>query len=358
MVRRIHRRVSTPLAASVAILSALVWAQSSGQAVADEITAASGYSVSIFAQDPPNTSSPDSIALDGNKVYVGYGDRTKSDGSDGLPSTVAEFTTSGKLIRTFSVPGHNDGLRVNPTTHQVYALLNQDGNPKLTIINPITGAEQTYTLPSINGGGGYDDLVFLDGQIFIDASEPKLDSNSVNTNPVLGTLTLSGGKATVTPILSGNTTAVDSATGQTVNLNLTDPDSLGITPDGALIIDGEADRNLVTITNPGTPQQQVSVVSHSDFVADDTVFAPTAKTSLLVADSRGGGVYRISGRFVPGTAYIAADSDNSVGTFDTTSGAYSPIVTGLSGPHGLAFLSQLRPKYQTGQFFNGSYWPQ
>jgi hypothetical protein len=132
----------------------------SGRAVADEITATSGYSVSIFAQDPPNTSSPDSIALDGNKVYVGYGDRTKSDGSDGLPSTVAEFTTSGKLIRTFSVPGHNDGLRVNPSTHQVYALLNQDGNPKLTIINPITGAEKTYTLPSINGGGGYDDLVF------------------------------------------------------------------------------------------------------------------------------------------------------------------------------------------------------
>jgi N-dimethylarginine dimethylaminohydrolase len=95
MVRRIRRRVSIPVTASVAILSALAWAQSSGRAVADEITATSGYSVSIFAQDPPNTSSPDSIALDGNKVYVGYGDRTKSDGSDGLPSTVAEFTTSG-----------------------------------------------------------------------------------------------------------------------------------------------------------------------------------------------------------------------------------------------------------------------
>jgi hypothetical protein len=68
-------------------------------------------------------------------------------------------------------------------------------------------------------------------------------------------------------------------------------------------------------------------------------FFPTAKTSLLVADSTGGGVYQISGRFVPGTAYIAADSDNSVGTFDTTSGTYSPIVTGLSGPHGLAFCN-------------------
>jgi Fe-S cluster assembly iron-binding protein IscA len=51
-----------------------------------------------------------------------------------------------------------------------------------------------------------------------------------------------------------------------------------------LIIDGEADRNLITVTNPGTPQQQVNVVSHPGFVADDTVF-PTAKTSLLVADS-------------------------------------------------------------------------
>lgn len=338
MFNLMNKRVVKPLVTGAAILSALVSVQSSERAIAAEITTSPGYSVSIFALNPPNTSSPDSVAIDGNKVYIGYGDGTKSDGSDNLPSTVAEFTMNGKLVRTFSVPGHNDGLRVDPTTHQVYALLNQDGNPKLTIINPRTGAEQTYTLPSINGGGGYDDLVFLKGQIFIDASEPELDSNGVNNNPVLGTLTLSGGQATVTPVLSGNTTAVDSATGQTITLNLTDPDSLGITPDGGLVIDGEADRNLVTVTNPGTPQQRVSVVSHPDFVADDTIFAPAAKSSLLVADTSGGAVYLIKGYFDPGTAYISAASTGSVGTFDTTSGAFSPVITGLGSPHGLGFL--------------------
>ena len=340
MSTRTAKRVTKTLLAGTTILSILALLYKSGPAVAADITAPSGYNVSVFAQNPPNTSQPDSVAVDGDKVYVGYGNGTKSDGSDGLSTTVAEYTKSGQLVKTFSVPGHNDGLRVNPITHQVYALLNQDGNPKLTIINPRTSFEQTYILPSINGGGGYDDLVFLNGQIFIDASEPTLDSNGVNINPVLATLTLRGGKATVTPVLFGNTIAVDSATGQTISLNLTDPDSLGITPNGDLIIDGEADKNLVTVKNPGTFRQQVSVVSHPDYVADDTVFPPKAESTLLVADTSGGAVYQVSGPFDRGTAYIAAASGGFVGTLNLTNGATTPVFTGFGSPHGLAFLPQ------------------
>jgi hypothetical protein len=350
MARRTGKRVTKTLVAGATIISVLAWLHKSGPAVAADITAPSGYNVSVFAQNPPNTSQPDSIAVDEDKVYVGYGNGTKSDGSDGLPTTIVEYTKSGSLVKTFSVPGHNDGLRVNPITHRVYALLNQDGNPKLTIIDPSTGTELTYTLPSINGGGGYDDLVFLDGQIFIDASEPKLDSNGVNTNPVLATLTLRGDKAIVTPVLSGNTTAVDSATGQTITLNFTDPDSLGITPNGDLIIDGEADRNLITVKNPGTFRQQVSVVNHPEYVADDTVFAPKAESSLLVADTSGGAVYQVSGSFDRGTAYISASSGGFVGTINLTSGATTPVFTGFGSPHGLAFLPQ------KGQFEDSNRW--
>lgn len=338
MNRRVGKRVPKRLITGIAIISVTAWLQSSGQAVA-AITAAPGYNVSVFAQNPANASSPDSIAVDGNNVYVGFGNGTKSDGSDNLPTTIAQYTTSGQLVNTFSVPGHNDGLRVDPITKLVYALQNQDGNPNLTTINSTTGVEQTYNLPSINGGGGYDDVFFLNGQTFIDAASPTLDSNGVNTNPVLATLKLNGSTATITPVLAGNTTAVDSATGQTVNLNLTDPDSLGTTSNGALTITGEGDRNLVTVTNPGTPQQQVSFVSHPDYVADDNIVAPNTPSDLLVADSTrpGGVVYRISGPFVSGTTYISAASNGFVGSIDTTSGVTEPIASGLGSPHGLAF---------------------
>ncbi len=340
MSRITGKRVTKTLLAGTTILSLLGWLYKCGPAVAADITAPPGYNVSVFAQNPPNTSQPDSVAVDGDKVYVGYGNGTKSDGTDNLPTTVAEYTKSGQLVKTFSVPGHNDGLRVNPITHQVYALLNQDGNPKLTIIDPRTSFEQTYILPSINGGGGYDDLVFLNGQIFIDASEPTLDSNGVNTNPILATLTLRRGRATVTPVLYGNTTAVDSATGQTITLNFTDPDSLGITPKGDLIIDGEADKNLITVKNPGTSLQQVSVVSHPDYVADDTVFAPKAESTLLVADTSGGAVYQITGPFDRGNAYISASSAGYVGILNLTNGETTPVFTGFGSPHGLGFLTQ------------------
>jgi len=332
------KRASISLVAGTAIISVVAWLQGNGQAVAAVPT--SGYSVSVFAPNPAGTSSPDSVAIAGDNVFIGYGNGTKSDGSDGLPTTIGQYTTSGQLVQTFSVPGHNDGLRVDPTTNQVFALQNQDGNPSLTTIDPTTKAQQTYTLPSINGGGGYDDLAFLNGQIFIDPSSPTLN-NGVNQTPVLATLSLSGGQAKVTPVLSSGTglTAVNTATGQSVSFNLTDPDSLGITPSGALTIDGENDKALFTVTNPGTTQQQVSVLPHSAFTADDNVYGSTASSRLLVANSSStsGAVYQISGPFASGATYISSSSGGAVGTLDS-SGTLTPIASDLGSPHGLGFL--------------------
>ncbi len=337
MFKAMNKKVVRPLATGAAILSALLGLQSIGRA--DEIVTNPGYRVSIFALNPPQASNPDSVAVDGNKVFIGYGDGTKSDGSDGLPSTVAQFTASGKLVRIFKVPGHNDGLRVNPTDHQVYALLNQDGNSRLTIINPKTGAEKTYDLPSVNGPkGGYDDLVFLNGQIFVTPSSPTLTSDGINPYPILATLSLTDDQAIVTPVLQGNTAAVDSATGESITLNLKDPDSLGITPDGDLIITGENDRNVVVVKHPGCSSQEVTVISHPEFVADDTIFAPATKSSLLVADDKDQAVYLIKGPFESGTAYISNTTAGAVGTLDTTTGAFSSVLTGIPSPHGLGFL--------------------
>ncbi len=284
--------------------------------------------VSKFALPPAGASQPDSIDVSGNNVFVGYGNGTKSDGSDGLPTTIAEYTTKGQLVNTFSVPGHNDGLRVDPTSGQVYALLNQDGNPKLTVIDPTTSNQQTYNLPSINGGGGYDDIRFLNGQIYLDPSSPTLDSNGVNNNPVLATLSLSNGQATVTPVLSSSAA-----------LNIKDPDSLGVTPNGGFILEGENDQTQFRIANPGTAQQQVSlIVPHPGITLDDTVFAPATPSSLLVADTSAGAVYEISGNFTPGTAYTSSTNKGFIGTIDPEDGTISPLVSGFNSPHGLGFV--------------------
>ncbi|MBV9389087.1 MAG: hypothetical protein JOZ78_21935 [Chroococcidiopsidaceae cyanobacterium CP_BM_ER_R8_30] len=332
------KRASIPLVTGTAVLSLIAWLQGNGQAAVAAPTATTGYSVSLFASNPTGASQPDSIAISGNNVFVGYGNGTKSDGSDGLPTTIGEYTTSGQLVQTFSVPGHNDGLRIDPTTGQVFALQNQDGNPSLTTINPITGAEQTYALNSINGGGGYDDLAFQNGNIYVDAANPTF-SGSVNNQPVLGTLSVSGGQATVTPVLSSDNglTQLNTATGQTETFNLTDPDSLGFSSNGGLTIDGEGDKALYTITNLGTPQQQVSVLPHPTFTADDNVVAPTTPSSLIIADTSGGAVYQLSGPFAVGATYISSSSGNSVGTLDPT-GTLTAAVSGLGSPHGLGFL--------------------
>jgi len=286
------------------------------------------YNVTKFASSPVGASQPDSIDVYGDKVFIGYGNGTKSDGSDGKPTTIAEYTNKGQLVNTFSVPGHNDGLRVDSSSGKVFALLNQDGNPRLTIIDTTTSDQQTYTLPSINGGGGYDDIRFLNGETFLSASGPSLDSNGVNTNPVIGTLTISDSQATVTPVFSSS-----------ASLNITDPDSLGTTPTGALVLEGGDDQKQLRITNSGTEQQASLIVSHQGITLDDTVFAPsTPGSSLLVADTSGNAVYKISGNFTPGEAYTSSTNKGFVGSINSEDGSITPLVTGLKSPHGLAFL--------------------
>jgi len=332
MVKRINKSVSQPLVAGAALFSLLGCVLSGGRAAASTFNAPPGYTVSLFAANPSGASQPDSVAIGDNNVFIGYGNGTASDGSDGLPTTIAEYTTNGALVKTFSVPGHDDGLRVNPTNGLVYALLNQDGNPLLSIIDPKTSTmPTTYKLPA-DTGRGYDDLQFLNGRAFVSITNP-VDG----TSPVLGELT---GAFSVAPLLTAGAAAVDSA-GNPVTLNVQDPDSLGISSNGSLFLDDQAGQALISVSNPDTASKQVSFLPHPGTSVDDTVFAPVGASSLLVADTSGtsAGVYQISGPFTPGTAYTSVTGSNFVGTLDPTSGAIAPFVSGLSSPHGLGFVS-------------------
>ncbi|MBV9386596.1 MAG: hypothetical protein JOZ78_09235 [Chroococcidiopsidaceae cyanobacterium CP_BM_ER_R8_30] len=335
-------KLSKVIITSSALVAILGW--SSQKAVAAPLSVQPGYNVSVFAPNPAGSSAPDSITVSGNNVFIGYGDFHAPDGSDSLNSTVVEYSTSGQLLNSFTVPGHNDGLRVNPTDGQLWALSNEDANPILTIINPSTGGQTQYTFPSPTPhGGGYDDLAFLNGQVFISASNPASDPN---TAPAVASLTLpsSGNTVQLTPVLAGNAQSFDKTTNQTVSLNLQDPDSLGITPQGALTLDGQSDQQLVFIQNPGTTQQQVSNIDLTAQV-DDTVNAPTANSFLLVADTgkssqpENGAVYKISGNFTPGTTYAAENQTGQVGILDPGTGQLTPLATGFVSPHGAGFVS-------------------
>lgn len=104
------------------------------------------YSISTFATGVANVYfQPDSIALLNGHIFIGYGNGGAPDGSDGTSSTLVEYKKNGDVVKIYSVVGHNDGLRVNPQTKQLWALQNEDGNPDLVIIDPTTGTQTVYT---------------------------------------------------------------------------------------------------------------------------------------------------------------------------------------------------------------------
>ena len=293
---------------------------------------AAGYTVTQFGSTPSGFTGPDSLAVYNGNVFVGYGDMGGK--MVGGTSTVAEFSGDGNtLLNTFTVSGHNDGLKVNPATGNLWALQNEDGNPNLAIINTAAGTQQDYSLPSVNGGG-IDDVVFQNGNTYFSASNAQKDPN---TDPAIVQATLANGAFTYKSILAGNALA----NGGTTQLNLTDADSLTTTPNGSLFLTDQTANQVITVSNQGTPYQVVSALGTSyqgaSVPVDDTVFTGGQAGTLLVSSTGSNEVYAIHGSFASGV-FSAANADGIVGSLDTTTGDLSAIATGFNGPHGLAFV--------------------
>ncbi len=309
-----------------------------------KVVALPGYVVSVFARGTTSYLNPDSVEVDGKYVFIGYQNITAKDGSDGKFSTVVQYNLNGHVIHTYSVPGHCDGLRLDPSTHLLWATSNEDGNPGLVTINPETHAITKYQVPATPHGGGYDDLAFINGIAFIAASNPTLNSAGVNVFPSVDKITLSNGKAVLTPILYGNSTAIDTITNQKVALNMTDPDSMSIDNQGNLVQDDQGDAQLITIHHPGTAQQTVTRLTVGTQV-DDTTWIPKSEGRLLIVDTKLNAIYTVSINktdLVPGTVYTEAPSDSGVagfvGTLNLKTGTITPVIIGLSSPSGLGFL--------------------
>jgi hypothetical protein len=341
----------TPLIALAAI-GGLCWGALFSVPVAAQ-TANPPYKLSVFATSTPSYSQPDSIALGRDSVFVGFQNHVAKDGSDGKSSTIVEYSFAGAVKRTFSVVGHNDGLRLIGED-DLWALQNEDANPNLAIIDLRSGRQKVFQLPAPHGGG-YDDLRVFEDQIFITASNPNLNSNGVNTFPALVRLRFTGSGIVLDPVLAGNATATDIPTGTSVTLNLTDPDSLSVDERGNIVVNSQADGELVFVRHPLQEDRTAGRISITTAAGpttvDDTVFAPKGASFLLFSDVGGDIVYRLDAPtfgFEPGTAYSTSDTAGIVGVLNLDTGVLTPVATGFSSTRGALFVSVEEPEDRDG----------
>ena len=301
-----------------------------------------GYQVSLFVHGASAYNGPDAVIVDNGHVFIDYQNTTAKDCTDTNSSTIVEYTMAGAVVKTFSIPGHSDGMRADPSSHLLWVTSCEDGNSKFVTVDPSSGTITPYTIPASPHGGGYDDLCFLNGTTYVAASNPNLDKNGNNVFPALDKISLSNGKVTLVPVLMGNASANDLTTSSKVTLNEVDPDSLTVDTKGNLVLINQAGNEIVLISNPGTPQQQVSRIPVGTQL-DDTVWATSPKGRLLVVDGGTNNTYWITvPQFVPGSIYTETPNDSGVsgfvGVVDPTTGIVTPVAIGFSKATGMLFV--------------------
>lgn len=325
----------------IALLSAVCSILLITLTAAGQVTASIPYTVSTFATSVPGVYfQPDSIAVLDSHVFIGFGNGGAPDGSDGKSSTIVEYDFNGNVIKTYSVKGHNDGLKVDPRTKLLWAMQNEDANPNLVIIDPVSGSRKLYTFGPTPHGGGYDDIAFSGEDVFFSASNP---SKNPNTAPAIVRAELSGSKVNVSPVLLGTATVTNILSDTPIALNLQDPDSMAIDPLGDLVLDSQADAELIILHHAGSLDQTAYHLGLTlrgvPVQIDDTVWATSTRGVILVSDLGGDTIYSISKDiFSPGAAYSATPT--SVGRLNMDNGVITSVVSGLVSAHGMAFIGE------------------
>jgi hypothetical protein len=207
------------------------------------------------------------------------------------------------VLRNLSIPGHLDGLKINPATNEVWAIENEDANPTLAIINPKTGSFQISTFAPDLLTGGMDDLVFTlasPPQVFIVAS-----SQTDITKPVIVQLagTPTPNNTQLTPFLLGNPASVVNVVTKTVETSdqIGDPDSMALDPAGELVLDNRSDDSLY-IVNPsvaGRVRRVPLTLNGSPVEVNDTIFtistfgvsSAAGAGAIFITDSNANAIY-------------------------------------------------------------------
>jgi len=209
------------------------------------------------------------------------------------------------------------------------------------IINPTNGNRTVYTFGPTPHEGGYDDIAFRGSDVFLSASNP---AHNPNFAPAVVKATIHGSVVDVSEALNASAVATNIPTDTPVTLNLQDPDSMIFNPFGDLVLDSQADAELVVVHHLGFTDQSVYRLKLTTKGAatqvDDTIFATSSYGVILVSDRDAGAagvVYAISKNiFSPDAAYTA--TPNSVGSLNFNTGVITNVVSGMVSPHGMAFI--------------------
>jgi hypothetical protein len=299
--------------------------------------------ITTFATGTPvNATGPDSITLSRNSVWVSYTNGADSTGLSGS-STIVQYKLNGEVRQTYFIAGSVDGLKVDPRTGQVWALQNQDGNSTMSLINPkahTVSGPIPYAVASATQG--YDDVVFRFDQVFLSYTNPVAP-----TDPTIQLLENGSNPLAVTPVLLKGATGTNLATGQPNQpTTQNDPDSLKLTPTGDLMLSSGDDGQLIFVEKPGRPDQSVSFLQLLDPSTglavsglDDAVFATATKGTFYLADTNNNRILKIEVDHVPvGSLFASVGSLNELAVVDIHTGLTTPLVSNLSGPHGLEFV--------------------
>ena len=302
-------------------------------------------SATVFATAPGTATHPDSISVGGGSVFVSYAGGTDSVTGAGT-STVVQYSLAGATQATYLIAGSVDGLKLDPASGLVFALQNQDGNSTLSLIDPTThtvGAPLSYASPpyvyGANSARGYDDVAFLNGQVYLSYTNP-----ASATDPVVQLL--NQGNAP-----SGTLTTTDVVTaGQTGSLT-PDTDSLKTTPNGNLVLTDGAGGAFATITNPGPSETvvttQVTYNAANASSIDDVLFPSATAGTLYVADQNNNRVLAlgVSGLDLS-SAFVSLNGSNVLALVDpsgTATSFYNGALGPLASPHGLDFVPVTEP---------------
>ena len=310
------------------------------------------YTLTTFNGVPPGgATAPDDLAIsaDGKNLWVGYGNNVAADGTGG-PSNLVEYDIStGAVMQNISIPGHLDGLKINPASGDVWATENEDGSPTLTIVDSKNGKFKTSTFSTTSITGGLDDLVFAgrESDVFIVAS-----SQADTTTPVIVQLSGKPKKtiASVIQTLSGSPANVWNVV---TNANETsdqigDPDSMTVDPAGELVLDNRSDDSLYIVRSPSAAKPVLRVplklgglaveVNDTIFTTSETTGESSTAGTIFITDTSANAIYMLSKPYFPSNeVYTAANVVNDVGLVNLNTGVVTPVVTGFAGVHGLAF---------------------
>jgi hypothetical protein len=331
------------------LLLTATWAQ------ADPVVLDPAYTLTTFIGMPPGgATKPDDLAIsaDGKDLWVGYGNGANLKGLMGSSNAVEYDIGSGAVLQNVSVPGHMDGLKINPTTGDVWTTENEDGNPTLAIINHKNGKFKIYKFETTLITGGMDDIVFAGDKskdVFIVASsQDPMDPSKPVIVKIKGPL-----KKKNTDLVSvqvGNPSSVLNVTTNMVETKdvMDDPDSMTLDPAGEFVLDNRGDTSLYIVRNPGAtnPVLRVPLTLEGELVeVNDTIFtnsetsgeASTAGT-IFITDTTANKIYMLKKPYFPSNeVYTAANLANVVGRVDLNTGIVTAVVEDFLGLHGLAF---------------------